>query len=312
MEQPLVSVIIPCYNVSTYVERAIRSILGQTYTSLEILIIDDASTDNTLSKIQSFNDNRIRVFVFKENTKKIGAVNEVLKKVNGDLICFQDADDWSEATRIEKQVNRFTKIKELGICFTAYKNIGDKKDTPSPISLSNEDLRDEFIDFGHKKNKDFHATCCPSMMISKAVLIDFCGYDSYFIGRVGEDIHWIYRILKKFQGVSVNEPLYYYNVRIDSLTGNQFMGNNPKAAYTWGLLSEIIYKDIYENIDALDSKYSELLKDLELKACEESLIINIQLKNETRYTYENSMNFKIGKLILTPFKKLVRLRKLFK
>lgn len=312
MQNPLVSVLIPCYNVSAYVAKAIQSILDQTYTNLEIFIIDDASIDDTLHKIESFNDNRIRIIQFKDNTKKIGAVNEVLKQVNGVFICFQDADDWSETNRIESQVNQFLNNKELGICFTAYKNVGEKKFKPSPISLSNEDLRDEFIDFGHRQNKHFHPTCCPSMMISKTVLVNFCGYHPYFFGRVGEDIHWIYKILKKFQGVTVNEPLYYYNVRIDSLTGNQFMGNNPKAAYTWGLLSEIIYKDIYENIDTLDSKYSELLKDLELKACEEALIKNIQLKNETRYTYENSMNFKIGKLILTPFKMLVRLRKLFK
>jgi glycosyltransferase involved in cell wall biosynthesis len=312
MKLPLVSVIIPCYNVSIYVDRAIRSILGQTYKNLEILIIDDASTDDTLSKIQSFNDNRIRVIVFKENTKKIGAVNEVLKKVNGDLICFQDADDWSDATRIEKQVNQFTKIKELGICFTAYKNIGDKKDIPSPISLSNEDLRDEFIDFGHKKNKHFNATCCPSMMISKAVLNDFCGYDTYFIGRVGEDIHWIYRILKKFQGVSINEPLYNYTLRIDSLTGNQFMGNNPKAAYAWKLLSVIIFKDIYEKFDLLDSENINALKEIELLACEAALLEQIKLNHKTTAAYEKSRSFKIGKIVLMPFKKLAELRKFFK
>src|SRR5665647_1346838 len=96
----LVSVIIPCYNVSAYVKKAISSILDQTFTNLEILIIDDASTDDTLAQISSIKDERVRVIEFKVNTHKIGAVNDVLKKVNGDYITFQDADDWSEPTRI--------------------------------------------------------------------------------------------------------------------------------------------------------------------------------------------------------------------
>jgi glycosyltransferase involved in cell wall biosynthesis len=304
MQNPLVSVLVPCYNVSAYVVNAIQSILDQTYTNLEVLIIDDASTDDTLRKIKSFNDSRIRVIEFKDNTKKIGAVNKVLKQVNGVFICFQDSDDWSQPNRIEKQVNQFINNKELGICFTAYTIIGEKKNTPSPISLSNEDLRDEFIDFGHKKNIHFHPTCCPSMMISKEVLHDFCGYDYYFSGRVGEDIHWIYRILKKFQGVTINELLYNYTIRIDSLTGNQFLGTNPQAAYAWNLLSLIIYKDIYEKIDVLNAKFYHLLKELELKACEEALIESIQLYNSTKYNYEKSHSYRLGNFLLAPIRSL--------
>lgn len=300
MQNSLVSVLIPCYNVSAYIEKAIQSILDQTYNNLEVLIIDDASTDDTLKKIKSFNDCRIRVIEFKDNTKKIGAVNKVLKQVNGVFICFQDADDWSEPTRIEKQVKQFLINNKLGICFTAYKMIGDIGDTPFPISLSDEDLRDEFLDFGYKKNKNYHATCCPSMMISNKVLNDFCGYDSYFSGRVGEDIHWIYRILKKFQGVTLNEHLYNYTVRIDSLTGNQYMGKNPKAAYAWNILSVIIRMDIYDNIDVLDSKYSLLLKDLELKACEEALVESIHRCILIKEKYEKSRSYRIGNFILVP------------
>ena len=207
-KEPLVSVIIPCYNVSAYVSRAIQSIINQTYTNIEVWIIDDASTDDTLDKIKLFNDARINLVLFKVNTQKIGAVNDVLKKVKGDFICFQDSDDWSEPKRIEKQVQQFLEIQELGICFTGYNRSGDKKDSPFPISLSNEDLRDEFLDFGNKRNKHYHATCCPSMMINRTVLKDFPGYDLYFTGRVGEDIHWIYRILKKHKGQTINEYLF--------------------------------------------------------------------------------------------------------
>ena len=67
---PLVSIIIPCYNVSGYVEKAVTSILNQSYNNLEIFLIDDASTDDTWQKIKSFKDARIKVIAFKENTQK--------------------------------------------------------------------------------------------------------------------------------------------------------------------------------------------------------------------------------------------------
>lgn len=107
---PLVSIIIPCYNVEAYVEKAINSILNQTYTNLEIWIIDDASTDGTLQKVNAIKDDRIRIISFKENTQKVGAVNEALQKVNGDYIAFQDADDWSEPTRVQQQLKNSKKM----------------------------------------------------------------------------------------------------------------------------------------------------------------------------------------------------------
>src|SRR5690348_8317289 len=177
--EPLVSVIIPCYNVSPYVEKAIRSILDQTYSNLEIFIIDDASTDDTLQKIQSFKDNRIIIKQYTTNTQKIGAVNDVLKEAKGDFIAFQDADDWSESARIEKQVNQFLKNKKLGICFTRYKYFGEKESVPGKVALTNDELKDEFLSFGSKKNKDLEATVCGTMMISAAALQLTKGYHNY-------------------------------------------------------------------------------------------------------------------------------------
>ena len=297
---PLVTVIIPCYNVSNYVEKAIRSILQQTYQNLEVLIINDASTDDTLSKIKTVTDKRIRIIDFEKNTQKVGAVNVVLKQAKGDLITFQDADDWSEPNRIEEQVNQFLKHPNLGICFTGYRFAGKKTFVPERIAVSDAELKDEFLDFGRKKNKTFTATNCPSMMITSEVLNKTGGYHPYFAGRVAEDIQWVYRILKQFEGITVDKVLYNYSIREGSFTQVQFSGKNAKYAYSWHLLSKIIYKDIHENIDLLDPKNKGQLDEIELQACEEALISTISLLNETKKVYENSMSFKIGKCILSP------------
>lgn len=301
---PLVSVIIPCYNVAGFVDKSIQSILQQTYSNLEIWIIDDASTDNTLQKIRAFDDKRIRIAEFKKNSKKVGAVNEVLLQTQGDYIVFQDADDWSEPTRIEKELDEFLKNPDLGICFTSYKYVAKKITEPGKIALTNEELQNEFLNYTYKKKPATSPTICATMMISKLVLENTGGYHPYFAGRVGEDIQWIYRILKTYKGITLNEALYNYTIRQGSLTQISVSGKNAKYAYSWQLLSKIIYKDVHEGIDLLAPSHADLLRKIELEACEDALVEKITLLNETRLLYENSTSFKLGKLILSPWRLL--------
>jgi glycosyltransferase involved in cell wall biosynthesis len=303
-DSPLVTVIIPSYNVSDYIDRAILSILNQTYTNLEIIIVDDASTDNTLSKIKAFEDKRIKIIHFEVNTKKIGAVNEALKQASGKLIAFQDADDWSEPTRIQEQVAAFNQNSKLGVCFTKYFNVYKSRTTSKRIALTDEELKMQFLNFGLVKDSKLAPTCCPSMMVSKEVVRSTGGYHQFFYGRVAEDIHWIYRILKKFDGIAIDKPLYNYTIREGSLTNLQLTGKNAKAAYTWQLLSKIIYKEIHENLDLLSPINHKELKAAELEACEEALIETIQLLQNTRVAYKTSISYKLGKSLLFPYHKL--------
>jgi glycosyltransferase involved in cell wall biosynthesis len=304
LNNPLISVIIPCYNVGDCVEKAVASIVQQSYRNLEIWIIDDASTDDTMQKILGFTDERIRIISKKENTQKIGAVNEVLQQVKGEFICFQDADDWSEPDRLQSQVDQFIKYPTLGICFTGYRYIGDEITVPERIALIDEELKDEFLEFGHKKNISLAPTICATMMITRDVLKKTGGYHSYFTGRLAEDIQWVYRILKDYPGLTINKPLYNYFWRESSFTGIQFSGKNAKYSYSWQLLAKIIYKDLHENIDILDPRNIHELKKLELQACEEALVEQIKFNNTLRQIYENSSSFRIGKFLLTPFRLL--------
>jgi glycosyltransferase involved in cell wall biosynthesis len=298
--EPLISIIIPCYNIASFVCQAIQSIIDQTYKNLEIWIIDDASSDHTLQKINTIKDPRIKLIEFKKNTQKVGAVNDVLQKVKGDYIAMQDADDWSEPNRIKMQLQQFMNDPELGICFTGYRYIAKKVSLPAKISLTNNELKSEFLDF-YKNDIKRNSTVCPTMMISREALVKTKGYSFYFSGRVAEDIQWIYRILKDFKGITVDQPLYNYRLREGSFTQIQSTGTNVKYAYSWQLLSKIIHKDVYEGIDVLAPENRELLNQLELEACEDALVKTIKLLKETRAVYENSTSFKLGKLLLKPW-----------
>ncbi len=105
-----VSVIVPVYNSSKYLEECINSVIKQSYKNLEIIIVNDKSTDNSLSIINSFNDKRIKVINLKENSGVSIARNKGVEVSTGDLICFLDSDDYWNLKKIERQV-KFIKNK---------------------------------------------------------------------------------------------------------------------------------------------------------------------------------------------------------
>jgi ACT domain-containing protein len=115
------------------------------------------------------------------------------------------------------------------------------------------------------------------MMLTKIAKQNTGGYHPYFAGRVAEDIHLVYRILKNHKSITVNELLYNYSSREGSFTYLQFEGKNAKYTYSWQLLGKIIHKDIHENIDVLNLKNINELKVLELQACEEALVAQLSL-----------------------------------
>lgn len=108
MEKPLISVIMATYNYGRFISEAIDSILAQTYPHFELIIIDDASTDNTQEMIAQYNDNRIKCITRSICTNSGSlARNDGLKIAQGDLIAIADSDDVSLPDRFEKQVHHF-------------------------------------------------------------------------------------------------------------------------------------------------------------------------------------------------------------
>ena len=100
-----ISVIMPCYNASNFIGNAIRSVINQTYQNLELIIVNDGSTDDSEKIIHQFTDNRIRYF-FQKNKGQCAASNFGLAKATGDYIKFFDADDVMNETHLEAQLKK--------------------------------------------------------------------------------------------------------------------------------------------------------------------------------------------------------------
>lgn len=115
MQQPLVSILMPVYNGAQYLPQAIESILNQTYTNFEFIIINDGSTDNTENIILNYTDTRIVYIKNKNNIKLIATLNIGLKLANGKYIARMDADDISLPTRIQEQVKFMETNLDVGL-----------------------------------------------------------------------------------------------------------------------------------------------------------------------------------------------------
>ncbi|WP_404445978.1 glycosyltransferase [Sutcliffiella horikoshii] len=126
MYQPQVTVFIPVYNSEKNIKECINSIIDQTYKNLEILIVDDGSTDNSLDIINSFNDNRIRLIRNNENKGIPYTRNLGLQEAKGKYLAVMDSDDIAFLNRIEVQVKFMEKNKDIDVLGSNYQLIGGK------------------------------------------------------------------------------------------------------------------------------------------------------------------------------------------
>lgn len=302
----LVSIILPVFNCEAYVSKAIESILNQSYQNFELIILNDASTDHSDRVIKTYSDSRINYISFEKNTQKIGAVNHALTLVKGEFIAFQDADDWSDKKRIEKQVEQFMSDNIL-ICFTGY-TLGINNKMKKEYRIDDGLLKAEFHDQGFLMPGNYYPTVCATMMIRRSVLSFAPGYHNWFKGKIGEDIHWVYRILKNGKGCTIPEPLYYYNYNRPGSFTHQFNFDfSSELLYNYKLISKIIEQDINYGNDILATYNSEQLIQLELKACKESLSDAFRLIQDQKQLYETSASFQIGQFCLYPVRLLKRL-----
>lgn len=117
MNAPLISVVIPAYNVAPFIEEAIRSIMTQTYRNLEIIVVDDASKDNTYNILERLaaEDSRIRLFRNEKNSRIVHTLNLGIEQVHGSYIVRMDGDDVSLPNKIEAQYSFMQKHPEIDL-----------------------------------------------------------------------------------------------------------------------------------------------------------------------------------------------------
>jgi len=134
---PLVSVIIPVFNAEDWIKASINSILSQTWNALEIIVINDGSTDQTLQILQSYKDERVRIFSKKQNEGIVSALNKGLELADGNFLARMDADDTSNVDRFERQVRYFQNNENIDILATAVTRFSEDTGQETVINFPN-------------------------------------------------------------------------------------------------------------------------------------------------------------------------------
>ena len=208
-KQALVSVVLPAYNSELYIKIAIQSILDQTYTNFELIIIDDGSSDGTKNIIQSFSDNRIRFFSNETNLGLITTLNKGIDLCQGEFIVRMDADDISLKNRIKKQVAFMQKHPDIAVSGSWYKafNKGFQKKVKG---YSNPNILKGILLFNT-------CLCHPATIIRKNILDKYnFKYDLTYKNVEDYDL-WI-RISKVAQLSNVPEFLFLYRTHNNQIS----------------------------------------------------------------------------------------------
>ena len=239
----LISVIIPAYNAEKTIGMCIKSILKQTYTNFEIIIIDDGSTDNTKTIIDNYmlKDSRIRYF-YKENegtNSSSSAKNFGLSHMRGSYFIFIDSDDRVKSKLLEKlYINMKENNSDISMCSFIYKSRFRRKKIKCNLEVSDnveESIKKYLlgdITYGH---------VCKLFNTKKYKSVKFVE------GIVYEDLEYLFRVLLKSEKISnVNYPGYIYYARKNSITRSKFNKKNMDLLKVMEFIDEKVSKVDYE------------------------------------------------------------------
>ena len=214
---PKVTVLMPVYNGEKFLREAVESVLNQTYKDYELLIIDDASRDNSAEIIESFGDSRIRLVENEKNMGQMNALNKGLALSRGEYIARMDQDDISLPVRLEKQTEALDKNPDVPLVFSDTYIINSKGQRRKGTVLRRVG-RAKKCSFEEFLKGEFHICQCTTMIRKK--IFDIVGLynPAYKIAAEHELYH--FRLLYKHDIKFIKEPLTEYRLYGGNTTSN--------------------------------------------------------------------------------------------
>ncbi len=210
---PTFSIVIPVFNKEKFVAKTVESVLNQTFSDYEIIVINDGSTDASENIIQQFNDNRIRYFS-KKNEGVAVARNFGIEKASADFICFLDADDYWFPRFLETMNQYIQKLPEQKVFACAIEIETKKKSFAATYSIDKKSDY-EIVNFFEASQKEC-VLWTSSVAIHKSVFEKVGHFDTKI--KHGEDTELWIRIGLEYPIVFINKVLARYVFDVDSIS----------------------------------------------------------------------------------------------
>ena len=210
--QPLVSIITPCYNGESFLHRYFGAILAQTYSNIELIFVNDGSTDKTEEIALSYKDKLEAkgvkfIYMYQDNAGQAAAVNSALKVFSGEYLTWPDSDDWMPFNMIEKQVEYLKKNPHKGFVLNKCQYINDE-DTKTVLytrerkNKENGYLFEDFI-----KGNDIY-WCAGAVMVKTDCFLKSNPIRDIFTGTGGQNWQMLLPISYEYECGFLNEPVY--------------------------------------------------------------------------------------------------------
>jgi len=203
-QQPLVSIVLPSFNGSRYIHQAIKSCLEQTFPHLEMLIIDDGSTDNTVEIVQSFKDPRLKLLRLNQNQGHIAALNIGFAAAKGEFLTWTSDDNYYAPEAIDLMLDELIASK-VDFVYTRYQVI---------------DENNKNIKVGRTEDPDYLDldNCVGGCFLYRRIVYETIGNFNPE-AFLAEDYEYWLRVREKFKMKKLDAVLYFYRSHEQSLTG---------------------------------------------------------------------------------------------
>lgn len=208
---PKVSVVIPAYNAMTYLPETVESVIRQTFTDFEVLIIDDGSSDHIVQWASEIKDQRVRL-ISQENQGLPGARNTGITQAQGEYIAFLDADDLWEPTKLEKQVYCLDNNPLVGLVHTWMLLVDEQGKSTGRLMKSNAegDVWKQLV--------ERNMIACPSVIVRRCCF-ETVGIFDITLRSIEDWDMWL-RLAVHYPFAVIKEPLAYYRQLPSSMSKN--------------------------------------------------------------------------------------------
>lgn len=309
----LVSILIPVYNASAYLRQCLDSVVNQTYSHLQIVIIDDGSTDDSFVLCQEYSNSDSRIELYQQENQGVATTrNNLLEKVRGDYLLFIDADDWVETDMVESLVDLAeTHNADIVTCKNVINDSVCQKDSIKLDTWSQEETIYHFLRHiilnGSLWNKLIRTSLLNGVKFQPDI-------------SFGEDALFCWRVLQRTQKVVRTSAQYYhYRMNNDSLSHQRFGEKRMSGRIVWEQISRDAEKnwpkyleianasfaisDMWQLYYAAEDeyKYDGFIKECQLHVRKSLLIIaKSRLVNFKKYIFAIvvSINYRVARLFV--------------
>lgn len=233
MDEELVSIIMPTYNCAKFIGETIKSVIAQTYSNFELIIVDDCSKDNTEDVVNSFDDERIKYYKLEKNSGAAVARTTAMNMTKGKYMAFLDSDDLWMENKLERQL-KFMKDNNYNITCTAYEQVNEDGESLNKVIKT-------------KKKADYNRILLDCPVGNSTVMYNVEALGKFEVPNIrkrNDDALWLQMLKKEKYIYGMDEVLAKYRIRSNSISSNKL----SLIKYHWQLYRDIEHLSVIRSV----------------------------------------------------------------